>query len=279
VVRRRDERARLARRLRALRQATGLSETKASRRADISQSKISKLEHGLLLPKAGDVEALCRVYGAAAKDQEELLSLVASLRSKATEPARVILARGAHRLQQRVGRLEASSSLLRSFQPCMVIGLLQTEAYAGAVFGTAVKGRELERAVAARLERQAALHDERKRLVLIMSEGALRWHAGSPAVMVEQLQAIAEATKLPTVRIGIVPYSIPMPVFPRHGWHMYDSDAVIVGTETGTATITDDEDIADYERLFATIEERAAFDDAAREVLERIADDYRRLSG
>jgi transcriptional regulator with XRE-family HTH domain len=279
VVRRRDDRTRLARHLHTLRQAASLGGIEAGRRAGISQSKISKLERGLLLPQAGDIEALCRVYGAPAKDREELLRLVESLRSEATEPARVILARGAHRLQQRIGRLEASSSLLRSFQPCMVIGLLQTEAYAGEVFGTAVRGRELERAVAARLERQAVLHDERKRLVLIMSEGALRWHAGSPAVMLEQLRAIAEATKLPAVRIGIVPYSSPMSVFPRHGWHMYDSDAVIVGTETGTATITDADDIADYERLFRAIEERAVFDDAAREVLERVADDYRRLSG
>jgi transcriptional regulator with XRE-family HTH domain len=279
VVRRRDERTRLARHLRALRQAAGLGGIEAGRRAGISQSKISKLENGLLLPQADDIEALCRVYDASSEDREELLRLVESLRSEATEPARVILARGAHRLQQRIGRLEASSSLLRSFQPCMVIGLLQTEAYAEAVFGATLNGRDLARAVAARLERQAVLQDEHKRLVLIMSEGALRWHAGSPAVMLEQLQAIAEATKLPTVRIGVVPYSIPMPVFPRHGWHMYDSDAVMVGTETGTATITDADDIADYERLFRAIEERAAFDDAAREVLERVADDYRRLSG
>ena len=276
-MKRRDERARLARGLRALRQAAGLSGIEAGRRAGISQSKISKLENGLLLPQVADVEALCRAYGASPTDREALLRLVKSLRSEAVEPARVVLARGAHRLQQRIGRLEASASLLRSFQPCMVIGLLQTEAYARAVFGSTLTGRGLEQAVAARRKRQAVLHDERKRLVLVMSEGALRWQAGSPAVMLEQLDAIAEATRLPTVRIGVVPYSTPMPVFPRHGWHIYDSDAVILGTETGTATITDPDDVADYERLFGVIEERAAFDGAAREVLERIADDYRRL--
>ena len=277
-MKRRDERAQLARQLRALRQAAGLGGIEAGRRAGISQSKISKLERGLLLPQVADVEALCRVYGAAPEDREELLGLVASLRSDAVEPARVILARGAYRLQQRIGQLEASVSLLRSFQPCMVIGLLQTEAYARVVFSSTLTGQDLERAVAARRKRQAVLHDERKQLVLVMSEGALRWQAGSPAIMIEQLQAIAEATRLPTVRVGVVPYSTPMPVFPRHGWHIYDSDAVIVGTETGTATITDPDDVADYERLFGVIEERAAFGDAACGVLERVADDYRRLS-
>jgi hypothetical protein len=35
-----------------------------------------------------------------------------------------------------------------------------------------------------------------KQFVLIMTEGALRWHAGYPAVMAEQAQAIAGRRRL-----------------------------------------------------------------------------------
>ncbi len=187
------------------------------------------------------------------------------------------LSRGAQNMQQRIRRLEGSASLLRSFQPCMIIGLLQTEAYARLVFGVSSSGPGIDRAVVARLERQAALRERVPRAVLVMTEGALRWQAGSPQVMIEQLDAIAAATGHPNVEVGIIPYSTPVTVFPRHGFHLYDSDAVIIGTETGTATIIDNDDIAGYERLFARLEELAATGDTAQAVLRRVADDYRKL--
>ncbi len=272
-----DNRARLARELRELRREAGLGGIEAARRAGISQSKISKIENGLLRPSPADVRALCRIYGASPQHQRELVQLAESLRGEAMEPRRVTLSRGAHQMQQRIRRLEASASLLRSFQPCLVIGLLQTEAYARLVFGASTTGPGLDKAVSARMERQAAWRDGKTQAVLIMTEGALRWHAGGPQVMIEQLDAIAAATKLPDVRVGIIPYSTPTTVFPRHGFHLYDSDAVIIGTETGTATIVDSEDIKGYERLFARLDALAAFGDAARAVLGRVADDYRTL--
>ena len=65
--------------------------------------------------------------------------------------------------------------------------------------------------------------------------------------------------------------------FPRHGFHLYDSDAIIVGTESGTATITDGADVARYEKMFAQLEAIASMGAAARPVLDRIASDYRDL--
>ena len=110
-----------------------------------------------------------------------------------------------------------------------------------------------------------------------MTEGALRWHAGSPQLMIEQLEAISLASKLPNVELGVIPYTTPVSIFPRHGFHLYDSDAAIVGTETGTATIIDTDDIARYEAMFAELERVAVTGEAAREVLSRVSDDYRRL--
>lgn len=272
-----DKRARLAAELRQLREAAGLGGVEAGARAGISQSKISKIENGLLRPAPGDVLELCRVYRAQPGQQENLVRLARSLRTETVEPRRVTLSRGAHNMQQRIRKLEASASLLRSFQPCMVIGLLQTEAYARLVFGVSSSGPEAGRAVAARMERQAALRDTIPRAILIMTEGALRWQAGSPQVMIEQLDAIAAATKLPNVLVGVIPYSTPVAVFPRHGFHLYDSDAVIVGMETGTATIVDQGDIDRYEEMFARLEDVAATGDDARAALNRIADDYRNL--
>ncbi|HEY6423088.1 MAG TPA: hypothetical protein VIY28_07540 [Pseudonocardiaceae bacterium] len=51
----------------------------------------------------------------------------------------------------------------------------------------------------------------------------------------------------------------------------------MVGTETATAIITDPRDIADYEACFATYETLAVYNADAREVFDRLSDEYRTL--
>jgi uncharacterized protein DUF5753 len=96
--------------------------------------------------------------------------------------------------------------------------------------------------------------------------------------MAEQLVAIAESGKRPNVSIGIIPWTTPTRLFPRHGFHLYDADAVIVGTETATATMTSAADVATYAELFQALERTAQFGDAGLAHLARIAGDYRELA-
>lgn len=273
------DRIRLSQTLREARNHLGLSGMEAGRRAGMSQSKVSKIERGFLLPSVEDVEALCRVYELPPEERTDLIALATGLREEAG--TRVILARGVAEMQRRIGQLEASASLVRSFQPTMVIGLLQTSAYMRHVFGMPIQeisAEERDAAVAAREARQRVLDDLPKHFVLIMTEGSLRWQAGSAATMVEQVEAIAEAAKRPNVRVGIIPWTTPVRLFPRHGFHLYDTDAVIVGTETATATMTGAADVATYVELFGALEELAMFDDAAQEHFARIASEYRALA-
>lgn len=276
----RDSRTRLADALRAARLASGeISGAEAGRRSGISQSKVSKIEKGYLLPTVEDVEVLCRVYNVDAQRQEELVALVTKLRG--AQSARVILTRGPAEMQKRIRQLEESATLLRSFQPTMVIGLLQTSAYAEVVFGTPDSFElpvvEVVENIEIREGRQEALLDDSKDFVLILTEGALRWQAGSAAVMADQLDALAEATTYPNVRLGIIPWSTSVRFFPRHGFHLYDEDAVIVATETATATMTGEADVSQYVELFGALEDLAVFGDEARAHFVRIGDEYRAL--
>lgn len=246
----------------------------------MSQSKVSKIERGFLLPSVEDVAALCRVYGIPDGERQGLLALVTGLREESS--ARVVLARGVAGMQQRIGQLEASASLVRSFQPVMVIGLVQTAGYMRCVFGIPdsheLSADEIDAAIAAREARQRALDTPGKRFVLIMTEGALRWHAGSPAIMAEQVRAIAEASMRPNVRIGIIPWTTPVSQFPRGGFHLYDDDAVMVATDAATAIMAASADITTYTEIFTALEKTACFGDAAREHLARIATDYQQLA-
>jgi transcriptional regulator with XRE-family HTH domain len=270
------ERDELSRLLLALREEAGLSGRQAAGRAGFSQSKLSKIENGMLLPSFADAEALCRALGTAAAHRDQVLDLLKILHGE-VESARVILRRGAYRQQRQIARIEAETTLQRSFDLGMVIGLLQTPDYMRRVFSRRLAHADQDKAVAARQERQQMLRHPAKRHVFVMTEGALRWRAGPARLMAAQMDRIAEVSRLPNVRVGIIPWTTEAHVFPGHEFHLYDERLAIVGIETATATIQDPRDIAVYVELFTELERLAAFDAAGREVLARTAADYRSL--
>jgi transcriptional regulator with XRE-family HTH domain len=260
-----------------LRKATGLSGREVASRLGTSQRRISNIETGRFVPRPDEIRDLAALYRASAPVRRQLLQAVADLRDEPAK-ARVVMSRGAWHMQQRIARVEASSARIRSFHCAVVIGLVQTAAYARAVFsdGGNITGEDLERCVAERLDRQAILATGRD-ITLVMTEGALRWQGSSPAVMVDQLDHIVEASNRPGIRIGIIPWTKPAGVFPLHGFSIYDSRAVMIGTRVATAFLTDSADVAEHEKLFGELEALADWGGAAREHLGRIAADYRSL--
>ncbi len=272
------EREQLSARLRELRRAAGLSSAAAARAAGFSQSKLSKIETGALLPSFADSETLCGAYRASGKDRDEVLDLVHALHEE-VESARVILRRGAYRLQRRIARIEAQTVHYRDLQVAYLAGLLQTRDYMMRLAGTVLSGGDKEKFIAARLARQQVLGEQSKRFTFVMTEGALRWRAGPRHMMAKQIEHIAEVSRLPNVRVGIVPWTTEAPpgVFPGHEIQIYDDKLVIVGIETATANIQDPRDIAIYLSLFGAVESVAVFGDDARDVLSAIAADYRAM--
>ncbi len=268
------ERERLSALLRQLRDEAGLTGRLAAQRAGFSQSKLSKVENGMLLPSEADVRALCRAYRAGAERRREASDLVTRLRDE-VDSTRVILQRGAYRKQQEIGRIEAETTLFRDFQPTFILGLVQTPAYVRRVFA-GLAAADGERAVAARLQRQTVLRTTEKQFDMIMTEGALRWRAGSADLMIEQLDHVAAVAALPNVRLGIIPWTKVTGVFPGHAFHMYDDRLVIVGTLSATASVRDPRDIALYDAMFEKLREAASFGAGAVKVLRRVRSDYAR---
>lgn len=107
---------------------------------------------------------------------------------------------------------EQQARALRWYEVAWIPGLLQTEAYARAVFGS--DGRlsvtEVETRVAARLARQKLLlGDDPPQLVAILDETALRRPIGGAAVMREQLFHLARLNQdSRRVRIHVVPREV-----------------------------------------------------------------------
>jgi hypothetical protein len=106
-------------------------------------------------------------------------------------------------------QVEEAAAILRSWEPLVVNGLLQTEDYARALITGTGAGDSQERVdqlVAARMERQAILdRDDPPRLCVIMDVNVLRCEIGGPAVMRGQLEYLVEAARRPDIALHVIP--------------------------------------------------------------------------
>ena len=277
------QRQRLGQALRDLRHAAGVTGTELADQLGISQSTVSRLETGQQIPSRVEVEAWARTLGA---DDAAIAGLVELVEGAATEAVafrRTRVRRGLAGQQQDTAAAEASAGLLRSFNPIGVQGLLQTPAYAQAVYAAAHPGRtDLAAAVAARMARQQVLYAEGKWFRFILGEPALRWWRGSAEVMLGQLDRLGQMLTLPNVAVGILPLDREMPVWNHHGFTVFSDrardaeDLVHVETLQTGLNVRNTDDVARYLDAFERLAKLAATGDQARALLARVAESLRR---
>jgi transcriptional regulator with XRE-family HTH domain len=102
---------------------------------------------------------------------------------------------------------EREAKRLRSFEPSLVPGLLQTEEYARAVFSARFGATDLEidEQVAARLKRQEILaREDPPAFWVILDEAALRRPVGGRHVMREQVAHLLTASRRPATSVQII---------------------------------------------------------------------------
>jgi hypothetical protein len=194
--------------LRRLREAQGVSREDAGWEIRASESKISRMELGRVSFKERDIADLLTLYGV---DDEEERDRLLALARQANTPG------WWHRygdvlpgwFQSYLG-LEASASLIRTYEVQFVPGLLQTEDYARAVVQLGhgrAPAAEIDRRVALRMRRQRILdRSEPPLLWAVVDEAVLRRPMGGAAVMRAQLDALVDAAERPNVRLQIVPF-------------------------------------------------------------------------
>jgi Domain of unknown function (DUF5753)/Helix-turn-helix domain len=203
-------RRQLGRYLRQLREDARITVKLASEQLEWSAPKIWRIEGGATSMRALDVEAMCRLYGAAPEQTEMLMALARETKSKGwwhsyndAIPAYFELYVG----------LESSAERLRQYEPELIPGLLQTEAYATEVFRTRDRRRtdeEVTRGVAVRKERQGLLlrtWPAAPRLEVVLNEGVLRRPLRDRAEMAQQLRHIVQVGALPNVVVRVLPYA------------------------------------------------------------------------
>ncbi|MBE1485447.1 helix-turn-helix domain-containing protein [Plantactinospora soyae] len=141
--------------------------------------------------------------------------------------------------------IEEQATRLRTFEPLLVPGLLQTEEYARAVLtGSGLHTPdEVERLLATRLERQALLTEEEPKLfTAIVDEGALRRVVSSRDIQRAQLGRLVELAAQPHIRLHVIPADA--------GGHAGMAGGFVL------ATLPDGDEVAHIDGVFGQVMDR-----------------------
>jgi transcriptional regulator with XRE-family HTH domain len=203
----------LGRQLQALREKAGLSYQQAADAIYSSEWTIRRIEAGKGALKPLNIKSLLVAYGVT--DVREIDAFLG-------------LARDASRpgwwhtysdvlpdwFKIAVG-LEESASLIRAYEPQVVPGLLQTEAYIRAITAASFPSEheeDSERRVALRLARQDLLkRPAPPEYWVVLEETVLRRPIGGPDVMRGQIEYLIECAATPDITIQVLPFAA--------GWH------------------------------------------------------------
>ena len=193
--------------LRRLREAAGVTTAQAAELLNCSPAKISRIEHGIVTVRVGDLRLLLDRY--ADQDQEH----------------RAYLERLARESNKRgwwqdyddtippyyadfIG-LETDASYIKTWEPTIVPGLLQTPEYARAVMlvnPAMISPAKLESLISIRQERQARLEQGTDvRLDAVILEVALVTTVGSDEVQRGQLGRLLELMDRPNISVQVLP--------------------------------------------------------------------------
>jgi transcriptional regulator with XRE-family HTH domain len=191
--------------LRELRELRGVTRESAADAIRGSEAKISRMELGRVGLKERDVSDLLTLYGVLdPAEREEMLSLV---RRSSTPGWWQEFGDVTPRWFEMYLGLEASASVIRTYEVQFVPGLLQTADYARHVitFGP-WSASEIARRIELRQRRQRLLdRPDAPRLWAVVEESALRRPTAPHAIMRAQVEHLVEVAQRPNVRLQLVP--------------------------------------------------------------------------
>ncbi|WP_405145740.1 helix-turn-helix transcriptional regulator [Sphaerisporangium sp. NBC_01403] len=190
-------RARFAYELRRHRLAAELTQKQLGRRIGFSTSAVAMVETSKFRPSERFAELCDEVFG--------LDGVMTRLYAEVWPPPPPV---PAHFRDWAVEEQRATT--LRSWEPILIPGLLQTESYSRRIFERepGITPEQVEQRVTGRMQRKTILsRNNPPMLMSLIDEGVLHRPVGGPAVMREQLEHLLEMARHPRVTIQIVPYS------------------------------------------------------------------------
>jgi DNA-binding XRE family transcriptional regulator len=206
----------LGTKLRRLRESAGMSHEDVATVLDLSRFTILRHESGETLVKVNDAIAYSKAYGIDG-NEEQVTQLTDLARKGKQRGWWTAVGADLHPAFSYLVEAEllARDGEVRTWEPLIVPGVLQTEAYTAAVLARRqhlweqLNPLPLADGIAARLARKEQLlgGDRPTKLWAIIGEAAIRTQVGSAQVMQDQLRHLLELSEQPNVKLQILPFS------------------------------------------------------------------------
>ncbi|MFF5333729.1 helix-turn-helix domain-containing protein [Streptomyces sp. NPDC013181] len=260
-------RALLGAELRHRREQAGLSQTELAERLFVSGSFVGQLESGVRRMQMEQALMLDALFNADGFFERNCKAL-----AKSKYPDHFAEAAEA----------EARATEIREYAPQLVPGLLQTEAYARAVFRsyqpTAAESM-IEDLVGGRLERTQLLSDPTTPMLwVVLDEGVLRRRVGSPKVMAEALRHVASLIRQHRIIAQLLPFAAG--AHPAMGGSLKlmafsDAPPLAYPDALGSGRLLDDPaTVRQYELTYDLLVASALPPTASLALIESVAEDY-----
>ncbi|MFB4318525.1 helix-turn-helix domain-containing protein [Actinomadura sp. 21ATH] len=269
----------LVQKLRRLREEAGFTQAEVAQAMDWSESKQIKMERGNIPVRIPDVRALLVHYGLVGPEHRQETDAVLQLARDARRKG------WWHTYGDAVPEwfepflgLETEATSIRTYQPELVPGLLQTPDYYRSFMRTSPTTsttEEIERKVAVREQRQERLETTGAPTYwTILNEAALlRPPPGENAILKTQLAYIAERSKLPTVTVQVLPFAAglhpamdgPFEIlgFPES----LDLDIVYIESQSGALYLEEREQVGRYNGIFDHLRAKALDPEQSRALI------------
>lgn len=283
----------LGRRLRQWREDAGYSLEKAAAKVPgMSQTALHRLEKGMKAkPNPRDVRAICELYGI----RKDLIDGAVGLAMQAAQKDWWWHAYG-DLIPEGFGvyvAQETAAESLRSHQPNLIPGLLQTPSYVLALIKQALPDTgqdEWERRVEIKTHRRAILtRPEPVVMDVVIGQAALHHRVGSPAIMAAQLRHLTEMSALhPNIGLRVLPFEagfpggVSMPPFvildfgTTTDGSPVEPRTVFLENVVGGIYLRKPDDVASYDRAYSTITQASLDAKASQILVTRVAKEYER---
>lgn len=269
---------RLSRRLRELREQTGLTANQVCARLSWGRGKVGRFEANIWKrPELSDIRDLLRVYRVSDAEREELEDLARQARARPWWREYVDVFGDTE-----FPGFEANASRISLYMPLILPGLLQTPAYTEAQMDVATQSPEWRRrALEARRRRQQILTREgtqAPQLRAVITEASLLYRWGTAADRRAQLEHLVRLSEQPQVELRVLRFEDgphpgmcgPINIF---DFPAGEPQAVFIETDFAIQEVVGEDDISAYMRLFGQIWEAARDADATRAELKQMATD------
>ncbi|MFJ2575438.1 helix-turn-helix domain-containing protein [Kitasatospora aureofaciens] len=267
---------RLGAELRRMREQAGFGGSELGRAVGMNPAQVTQMESG----KIGiSVERLRTIAATCMCVNQPLIDALADIITERVKPGWWEEYRGTLATDfLENAELEGHARRLATYTVTFIPGLLQTGAYATAVFSNSfppLPRHEVDLRTAFRMQRQRIVRSGTTPYTAFIQEAALRMQFSGAKVLAEQLEALIEDSEGPTISVRVVPFAVGVMPSPSENFtyaegSVRELDTVQMDTGPGCQLFDAPAHVAGFRAILDRLESNALSEGESRDFIRSI---------